>query len=136
MGQQGVQRVVAAAPPPSSRVSRSSRPARHAPTCLSSAIDAVRDEYDVIILDVAPGCEALRLQALVAGEMVLIPSKGATPPPARDCVPSPAASPAPAPSTPPCASWESVFSAPTPPRPECRPTSRTSWSTISTAQPP
>ncbi|MCX5355578.1 ParA family protein [Streptomyces mirabilis] len=39
------------------------------------AIDAVRDEYDVIILDVAPGCEALQLQALVAGEMVLIPSK-------------------------------------------------------------
>ncbi|MFD9442453.1 ParA family protein [Streptomyces sp. NPDC060006] len=41
----------------------------------AAAIDAVRDDYDVIILDVAPGCEPLQLQALVAGEMVLIPSK-------------------------------------------------------------
>ncbi|MFJ2774278.1 ParA family protein [Streptomyces sp. NPDC087300] len=41
----------------------------------AAAIDAVRDDYDVIILDVAPGCEPLQLQALVAGERVLIPSK-------------------------------------------------------------
>lgn len=41
----------------------------------AAAIDAVRDDYDVIILDVAPGCEPLQLQALVAGERVIIPSK-------------------------------------------------------------
>ncbi|MCZ4098043.1 ParA family protein [Streptomyces sp. H39-C1] len=39
------------------------------------AIDALRDDFDVIILDVAPGSEVLQLQALVAGDMVLIPSK-------------------------------------------------------------
>ncbi|WP_327129695.1 ParA family protein [Streptomyces sp. NBC_01727] len=41
----------------------------------AAAIDAVRDDYDVIILDVAPGSEPLQLQALVAGDLVLIPSK-------------------------------------------------------------
>ncbi|WP_159026595.1 ParA family protein [Streptomyces vietnamensis] len=41
----------------------------------AAAIDAVADDYDVIILDVAPGCEPLQLQALVAGHRVLIPTK-------------------------------------------------------------
>ncbi|MBO0512387.1 ParA family protein [Streptomyces beijiangensis] len=41
----------------------------------AAAIDAVRDDYDVIILDVAPGSEPLQLQALMAGDMVVIPSK-------------------------------------------------------------
>ncbi|MGW1564398.1 ParA family protein [Streptomyces sp. NPDC002144] len=41
----------------------------------ASALDAVRHLYDVIILDVAPGSETLQLQALVAGDMVLIPSR-------------------------------------------------------------
>ncbi|WP_433717254.1 ParA family protein (plasmid) [Nocardia sp. CA-084685] len=41
----------------------------------AAAIDAVRDDYDAIILDVAPGSEVLQLQALVAGDMVVIPSK-------------------------------------------------------------
>lgn len=41
----------------------------------AAAIDAVRDEYDLIILDVAPGSEVLQMQALFAGDMVLIPSK-------------------------------------------------------------
>jgi chromosome partitioning protein len=39
------------------------------------AIDAVRDEYDVILLDVAPGSQPLQLQALTAGDMVLIPAR-------------------------------------------------------------
>ncbi|MEW2527566.1 ParA family protein [Streptomyces sp. NPDC047071] len=41
----------------------------------AAAIDAVRHLYDVIILDVAPGSEPLQLQALVAGDMVLIPTR-------------------------------------------------------------
>lgn len=41
----------------------------------AAAIDAVRDDYDVIILDVAPGSEVLQMQALFAGDSVLIPSK-------------------------------------------------------------
>ncbi|MFD6416178.1 ParA family protein [Streptomyces sp. NPDC060194] len=41
----------------------------------AAAIDAVRDDYDIIVLDVAPGSEPLQLQALVAGDVVLIPSK-------------------------------------------------------------
>ncbi|MET8538127.1 ParA family protein [Streptomyces sp. NPDC005065] len=41
----------------------------------AAAIDAVRDDYDVIILDVAPGSEPLQLQALTAGDLVLVPSK-------------------------------------------------------------
>ncbi|MFD8384278.1 ParA family protein [Streptomyces sp. NPDC059679] len=41
----------------------------------AAAIDRLRDDYDVIILDVAPGSEVLQAQALVAGDMVVIPSK-------------------------------------------------------------
>ncbi|MFE4654932.1 ParA family protein [Streptomyces sp. NPDC056707] len=41
----------------------------------AAAIDVVRDDYDVIILDVAPGSEPLQLQALAAGDLVLVPSK-------------------------------------------------------------
>ncbi|GAA2523234.1 ParA family protein [Streptomyces longisporus] len=41
----------------------------------AAALDAVRDLYDVIILDVAPGSEPLQLQALVAGDMTIIPSR-------------------------------------------------------------
>ncbi|MGW1088931.1 ParA family protein [Streptomyces sp. NPDC002596] len=41
----------------------------------AAAIDAVRDLYDVIVLDVAPGSEPLQLQALAAGDFVLVPSK-------------------------------------------------------------
>ncbi|MGW0647305.1 ParA family protein [Streptomyces umbrinus] len=41
----------------------------------AAAIDAVRHFYDVIILDVAPGSEPLQLQALVAGDMVLVPTR-------------------------------------------------------------
>lgn len=41
----------------------------------AAAIDRIRDDYDLIILDVAPGSEVLQLQALVAGDNVLIPSR-------------------------------------------------------------
>jgi chromosome partitioning protein len=41
----------------------------------AAAIDRVRDDYDLIILDVAPGSDVLQMQALVAGDSVLIPSK-------------------------------------------------------------
>ncbi|MFF3606896.1 ParA family protein [Streptomyces sp. NPDC002463] len=41
----------------------------------AAVIDAVADDYDVIILDVAPGCEPLQFQVLVAGHRVLIPTK-------------------------------------------------------------
>lgn len=41
----------------------------------AAAIDPIRDDLDVFILDVAPGSEVLQLQALVAGDMTLIPSK-------------------------------------------------------------
>ncbi|MBP5896385.1 MULTISPECIES: ParA family protein [Streptomyces] len=41
----------------------------------AAAIDGVRDDYDLIILDVAPGSEVLQLAALVAADYVLIPSK-------------------------------------------------------------
>jgi chromosome partitioning protein len=41
----------------------------------AAAIDAVRHLYDVIILDVAPGSEPLQLQALVAGDMTLVPTR-------------------------------------------------------------
>ncbi|MGA4844558.1 ParA family protein [Streptomyces sp. G45] len=41
----------------------------------TAAIDAVRHLYDVILLDVAPGSEPLQLQALVAGDMVLVPTR-------------------------------------------------------------
>jgi cellulose biosynthesis protein BcsQ len=41
----------------------------------AAAIDAIRDDYDVIILDVAPGSEVLQLAALAAADYILIPSK-------------------------------------------------------------
>ncbi|MDQ0904191.1 chromosome partitioning protein [Streptomyces canus] len=41
----------------------------------AAAIDAVRSLYDVIVLDVAPGSEPLQLQALVAGDMTLVPTR-------------------------------------------------------------
>ncbi|MFZ3562848.1 ParA family protein [Streptomyces sp. BH097] len=41
----------------------------------AAAIEPLRAEHDVIILDVAPGSEPLQLQALVAGDMVLVPSR-------------------------------------------------------------
>jgi cellulose biosynthesis protein BcsQ len=41
----------------------------------AAAIDPLRDEFDLIVLDVAPGSEVLQMQALMAGDMVLIPSK-------------------------------------------------------------
>jgi len=41
----------------------------------AAALYKIRDDYDLIILDVAPGSEVLQLQALVAGDSVLIPSK-------------------------------------------------------------
>jgi cellulose biosynthesis protein BcsQ len=41
----------------------------------AAAIDKVRDDYDLIILDVAPGSEVLQLAALAAADYVLIPSK-------------------------------------------------------------
>ncbi|NUP35750.1 MAG: ParA family protein [Streptomyces sp.] len=41
----------------------------------AAAIDQIRDDYDVIILDVAPGSEVLQLSALCAGDNVIIPAK-------------------------------------------------------------
>lgn len=41
----------------------------------AAALDQVRDDYDLIILDVAPGSDVLQLAALVAADYVLIPSK-------------------------------------------------------------
>lgn len=41
----------------------------------AAALDGVRDDYDLIILDVAPGSDVLQLAALVAADYVLIPSK-------------------------------------------------------------
>jgi cellulose biosynthesis protein BcsQ len=41
----------------------------------AAAIDPLREEFDCIILDVAPGSDVLQLQALTSGDMVLIPSK-------------------------------------------------------------
>ncbi|MFH8736839.1 ParA family protein [Streptomyces sp. NPDC017964] len=41
----------------------------------AAALDQIRDDFDVIILDVAPGSEPLQLQALVAGDMIVVPSK-------------------------------------------------------------
>lgn len=41
----------------------------------AAAIDKVRDDYDVVILDIAPGSEVLQLAALTAADYVLIPSK-------------------------------------------------------------
>ncbi|MEU3656490.1 ParA family protein [Streptomyces sp. NPDC032161] len=41
----------------------------------AAAIDKVRDDYDVIILDIAPGSEVLQLAALTASDYIVIPSK-------------------------------------------------------------
>ena len=41
----------------------------------AAAIDRLREDHDIIILDVAPGSEPLQLQALVASDYALIPSK-------------------------------------------------------------
>ena len=41
----------------------------------AAAIAQVADDYDVIILDVAPGSLVLQLQAMVAGDMVLVPCR-------------------------------------------------------------
>ena len=41
----------------------------------ADAIWQVADDYDVIILDVAPGSLVLQLQAMVAGDMVLVPCR-------------------------------------------------------------
>ncbi|MEU5240941.1 ParA family protein [Streptomyces lydicus] len=41
----------------------------------SAALEALDAEFDLVILDVAPGYETLQLQALAAGDMVLIPAK-------------------------------------------------------------
>lgn len=41
----------------------------------AAALDPLREDFDCIVLDVAPGSDVLQLQALTAGDMVLIPSK-------------------------------------------------------------
>jgi chromosome partitioning protein len=41
----------------------------------AAAIAQVEDDYDFIILDVAPGSLVLQLQAMVAGDMVIVPSR-------------------------------------------------------------
>lgn len=41
----------------------------------ASAIAQIEDHYDVIILDVAPGSLVLQTQAMVAGDMVLVPCR-------------------------------------------------------------
>jgi len=41
----------------------------------AAALEPLDADYDVIILDVAPGYETLQLQALAAGDMVIIPAK-------------------------------------------------------------
>lgn len=41
----------------------------------AAAIAQVEDDYDVIILDVAPGSLVLQMQAMVAGDMVMVPSR-------------------------------------------------------------
>lgn len=41
----------------------------------AAAIDKIRDDYDAIILDIAPGSDVLQLAALTAADNVLIPSK-------------------------------------------------------------
>jgi chromosome partitioning protein len=41
----------------------------------ANSIAQVEDEYDAIILDVAPGSLVLQLQAMIAGDLVLIPSR-------------------------------------------------------------
>jgi cellulose biosynthesis protein BcsQ len=41
----------------------------------AAAIAQVEEGYDVIILDVAPGSLVLQIQAMVAGDMVMVPSR-------------------------------------------------------------
>ncbi|MEU8310161.1 ParA family protein [Actinomadura sp. NPDC048955] len=41
----------------------------------AAAIEQVYDDYDLIILDVAPGSLVLQLQALIAADAVIVPSK-------------------------------------------------------------
>lgn len=41
----------------------------------AAAIAQVEDDYDMIILDVAPGSLVLQMQAMVAGHMVMVPSR-------------------------------------------------------------
>ena len=41
----------------------------------AAAIAQVEQDYDVIILDVAPGSLVLQVQAMVAGDMVMVPSR-------------------------------------------------------------
>lgn len=41
----------------------------------AAVLDQVRDDYDAIILDIAPGSDVLQLAGLVAADNVLIPSK-------------------------------------------------------------
>ncbi|MFG1857539.1 ParA family protein [Actinomadura geliboluensis] len=41
----------------------------------AAAIEQVYDDYDLIIMDVAPGSMVLQLQALVAADVVIVPSK-------------------------------------------------------------
>jgi chromosome partitioning protein len=41
----------------------------------AAAISELAHDYDVIILDVAPGSLVLQMQAMVAGDMVLVPSR-------------------------------------------------------------
>lgn len=41
----------------------------------AAAIAQIADDYDVIILDVAPGSLVLQLQAMVAGDMVMVPCR-------------------------------------------------------------
>lgn len=41
----------------------------------AAAISQIADDYDVIILDVAPGSLVLQLQAMVAGDMVMVPCR-------------------------------------------------------------
>ncbi|MER5372674.1 ParA family protein [Streptomyces sp. NPDC002553] len=41
----------------------------------AAALEDLDEEFDLVILDVAPGYETLQLQALTAGDMVIIPAK-------------------------------------------------------------
>jgi cellulose biosynthesis protein BcsQ len=41
----------------------------------ASSLEQVYDDYDLIIMDVAPGSLVLQLQALVAADVVIVPSK-------------------------------------------------------------
>ncbi|MFF7183013.1 AAA family ATPase [Streptomyces sp. NPDC008121] len=41
----------------------------------AAALEDLDDDFDLVILDVAPGYETLQLQALTAGDMVIIPAK-------------------------------------------------------------